>query len=601
MFSPKGLETNSRLSGDHFSVLYHAITLSALAAILIDPNPSWSAIPGALPSLPPALNVTKSEDKMLSQVIQQGLLGIDEEPTRALEELKKNAKTYSLYRKHKLSASEETKLRATCERSSSKNPFCQIISQNLMSLNENQELARIRQKQRQSKPSYAMKQITEWIRGADLEKLKTIPDRTLFKGLKTFTQLSDLNEIIKKTSESSSCPTPRLGLMLAQKTEEFLPDEDARRKAIELYRKTVQCETTPNDITLVSRLRLSLLQIWSNDCKAALPQLEELSLSTTSTLDFRSRALYWKHQCGNQLKNQELTAQSRQGLIDKFPFSLHSLLVQLVNGNQTTSISTRTDSPIQFRTNGYPQASQKLRATEALIKIDEPQYALELLLKIQSQTEKTNPGFRLYLAALYYRLDEALNRFRILTSVFKDDPNLISKASLELFYPQNLNLSKTASKAKIDDLLLLSLIRQESAFNHKARSPAGAMGLMQVMPHTARKFYRLKSSRELYNPDFNLKVGSRYFSHLLKNYGGDAELALAAYNAGPKRVDQWLKRYPIKDRILFLDLIPFRETRDYVSAIARNYFWYVSLYSDTDPNGTERKKNLGSVFTLFKI
>jgi soluble lytic murein transglycosylase len=83
---------------------------------------------------------------------------------------------------------------------------------------------------------------------------------------------------------------------------------------------------------------------------------------------------------------------------------------------------------------------------------------------------------------------------------------------------------------------------------------------------------------QLMDPRTNVQVGVRYFSGLLQRFGGEAELALAAYNAGPERVEQWLSRYPADDRLLFVDLIPFRETREYVASIARNYYWYRELY-----------------------
>jgi hypothetical protein len=89
------------------------------------------------------------------------------------------------------------------------------------------------------------------------------------------------------------------------------------------------------------------------------------------------------------------------------------------------------------------------------------------------------------------------------------------------------------------------------------------------------------STHEILDPKNNVRLGTLYFRSLLEQYDGDAELALAAYNAGPDKVDAWLKRYPVENRMLFFDLIPFKETRDYVALIARNYFWYMSLYGDT--------------------
>ena len=89
-----------------------------------------------------------------------------------------------------------------------------------------------------------------------------------------------------------------------------------------------------------------------------------------------------------------------------------------------------------------------------------------------------------------------------------------------------------------------------------------------------------------------MRIGTQFFSKMLERFDGNVEFALAAYNAGPERVDEWRKRYPVSDRLLFLDLIPFKETREYVASIARNYYWYTRLY----PNG----KRQPASFAVFK-
>jgi soluble lytic murein transglycosylase len=116
-------------------------------------------------------------------------------------------------------------------------------------------------------------------------------------------------------------------------------------------------------------------------------------------------------------------------------------------------------------------------------------------------------------------------------------------------------------------------MRQESSFNPKARSRAGARGLMQLLPSTVRD-YSMSAVRKLEKPETNILYGARYFRALMERFGGKSELALAAYNAGHGKVARWIKRYPTEDLALFLDLIPYAETREYVSIIARNHYWY---------------------------
>jgi len=124
----------------------------------------------------------------------------------------------------------------------------------------------------------------------------------------------------------------------------------------------------------------------------------------------------------------------------------------------------------------------------------------------------------------------------------------------------------------IDNSLVMSLTRQESAFNEKASSPVGALGLMQLMPKTARQIGKtlgLKVSRsKLLEGDTNITLGSHYLDSLLDRYSGNTVLATAAYNAGPYRVDSWLQEVQNCQRIdTWIENIPYNETRHYVQNI----------------------------------
>jgi soluble lytic murein transglycosylase len=120
------------------------------------------------------------------------------------------------------------------------------------------------------------------------------------------------------------------------------------------------------------------------------------------------------------------------------------------------------------------------------------------------------------------------------------------------------------------------------------------MGLMQLMPGTARLMDRRVRKKDLIKPEVNIRLGVRYFQMLVDRFNGDVELALASYNAGSEVVDRWQRRYPTQNRLLFLDLMPYAETRNYVTLIGRNYYWYSKIYGDqisvtetNSPGGTE--------------
>ena len=123
----------------------------------------------------------------------------------------------------------------------------------------------------------------------------------------------------------------------------------------------------------------------------------------------------------------------------------------------------------------------------------------------------------------------------------------------------------------VDPYLLMGIARRESAYNVEAVSPAGARGLMQVMPGTATQLARQLGISDpgpygVLDPELNIRLGSTYIRDMLDRYRGNRLAAAAAYNAGPTRVDRWLADAP-EEFDLFVESIPFRETRLYVQAV----------------------------------
>ena len=143
------------------------------------------------------------------------------------------------------------------------------------------------------------------------------------------------------------------------------------------------------------------------------------------------------------------------------------------------------------------------------------------------------------------------------------------------------------SNKKLNLPLLFALIRQESAFNNNAVSHAGARGLMQIMPRTARRiaknnnipYDRYKLTKDY---KYNLKLGKIYLTGLLNQYNGSLILSLAAYNAGPGRINSWIKingdpRSKNIDKIDWVEMIPYKETRNYVQRVIENYNVYKEI------------------------
>ena len=135
-----------------------------------------------------------------------------------------------------------------------------------------------------------------------------------------------------------------------------------------------------------------------------------------------------------------------------------------------------------------------------------------------------------------------------------------------------------------DSAFILSIIRQESEFDTSAHSHAGAQGLMQLMTYTAKVVAKqaklpYSKSRLTSDPEYNVNLGSHYIAGLILEYDGAYPFAIAAYNAGPKRVRYWKKinKNPQKGQIDYVDwieLIKFKETRNYVQRVLENYNVY---------------------------
>jgi len=143
---------------------------------------------------------------------------------------------------------------------------------------------------------------------------------------------------------------------------------------------------------------------------------------------------------------------------------------------------------------------------------------------------------------------------------------------------------KPHSGWSIDRSLLLAIARQESAFNPTARNPSGAIGLMQLMPATARA---VGATGHLTDPQVNLDLGQRYVRRLLEADGvkGNLLCLAAAYNVGPATVTRWLQTIkPGDDALLFLESIPFRETRSLVEHVLTNFWAYRNRFDQSSPS-----------------
>lgn len=158
--------------------------------------------------------------------------------------------------------------------------------------------------------------------------------------------------------------------------------------------------------------------------------------------------------------------------------------------------------------------------------------------------------------------------------------------ALELYYPLDFleTVVAAARRESLDPYLVLAMIRQESAFDARAESRAGARGLLQLMPATGRevagKLGLAFTPARLWEPEVNLRLGTRYFGQVMEMFGGDAQLALAGYNGGPYRIRRLVREAGATERDRFLEGLPVTESRRYVKRILLLADSYRRLYGD---------------------
>lgn len=153
-----------------------------------------------------------------------------------------------------------------------------------------------------------------------------------------------------------------------------------------------------------------------------------------------------------------------------------------------------------------------------------------------------------------------------------------------LAYPQAYvtAVQSAAQEFTVSEALILAIMRQESAFNHTARSAVHASGLMQLMPTTAQRIAQAMGEDYdpliLSDPSRNVRFGAWYLSALFDKFHGNLALVISSYNAGPRIVSQWLNTRPGDETDAFVEEIPFKETRAYVRKVLANLAAYSALY-----------------------
>lgn len=243
--------------------------------------------------------------------------------------------------------------------------------------------------------------------------------------------------------------------------------------------------------------------------------------------------------------------------------------------------------PVSVRDPALRPRLERVRQLHALGFLDETRWELQNL-----DSRVRNPQDRRMMMAELHRMGR-YDRSSTLAELAFSGPRIRgglegARDLWEFAYPKAWQEAVTpaAKSSRIDEELVWSIMRAESHYRPEARSPVGASGLMQIMPFTGERVASqllgqsgFKAS-DLLDPETNIRYGARYLQRLQEKSAGSLPLTAASYNAGPHRVQAWLRGFGALRMDEFIEHIPFVETRNYVKKVTRNFQIYRLLYRD---------------------
>ena len=232
---------------------------------------------------------------------------------------------------------------------------------------------------------------------------------------------------------------------------------------------------------------------------------------------------------------------------------------------------------------------ERVRKAEQLMQIALNQQA-NAELEATRESSPNSPLVNLRIAQIFRAQGENVAAINVLKRSYPDYgqalPEEMSREVWDVFYPLKWwsNIKEEARRHNLDPYQIAGLIRQETVFNHMARSRANALGVMQLLPSTAKAVARSSnagaiSANDLFNPVLNIQLGVAYVKQLQNDFGR-FEYVAAAYNGGETRVRRWIRERPGLDIEDWVEAIPLSETRLYVQGVYRNTRIYQRLYDD---------------------
>jgi soluble lytic murein transglycosylase-like protein len=310
--------------------------------------------------------------------------------------------------------------------------------------------------------------------------------------------------------------------------------------------------------------------------------------------DYKTNSLFWTAKIHERQGRTALRDAALQQILTEYPYSYYAYRAREILGLPTAAphevangaVFPDLDSQLALVSDGRVDAVRELTAIG--LSRDATREIKALSLEYPE-----NSGVAFMLADVYsaggepFKANTTIQR-RFRQFVRHGGTNIPARF-WEILFPLNYwdTIRAEATRRGVDPYLLASIIRQESGFEPTVVSNAGAVGLMQIMPQEASVIAAAGGLEEmtrerLFDPQQNIAMGAAEYIQKLERVGGNPILAIAAYNAGEKAVGRWLAQTPIDDSDLFIESIPYAETRLYVKSVTRNRFEYRRIYESSN-------------------
>ena len=298
----------------------------------------------------------------------------------------------------------------------------------------------------------------------------------------------------------------------------------------------------------------------------------------------KRQAEYWSARCDDRLGRKASAAAAYQRLAAAPYDDIYAIESEKRGAKRPDSnVNPLTSNRPDWRDTAEQNMPQALRLGYELTALTDFR---DGRLEIARNRNRANQQFAdALLAEIYHASGDTESTLKTLRSAFPAlatvEQDSVPPYFLRMYYPLKYDdwIRGYSRKNDLDPFTVMGLIHQESYFDPKAKSAVGATGLMQLMPATAKELAaRFHIAARLDNPEVNIRLGTAHFKGLVNLFNGSDELAIASYNAGQGRVQQWRRAAPSKPMDEFIESIPFRETRTYVKHVVMIASSYRRMY-----------------------